>query len=80
VSQTQPEVEDVDSDNEDSDPVAEPLLEGKFGYVVDDVNSVLNPNKCDDQDELHSILGHCLILGHCFIACSKCRSRMRQAM
>ena len=49
MSQTQPEVEDVDSDNEDSDPVAEHLLEGKFGSVVDDVNSVLNPNKCDDK-------------------------------
>ena len=63
MSQIQPEVEDGDSDDKDSDPVAVRYSEGNFYSVVDDVNGVLNPGNNDDRDELHSILGHRFIAG-----------------
>ena len=62
VSQTQPEVEDVDSDDED-DYLGPHSTESDFHSVIDDVNSVLNPDNIGETDELHSILGHRFIAG-----------------
>jgi len=63
VSQTQPEVEDVDSDDETFDPVAVRYSEGNFDSVVDDVNGVLNP---DNYESSATVL---------LPVYSKCRSR-----
>jgi len=59
VSQTQPEVEDVDSDNEDdSDPIAGRYSTADFDSMASDVNNVFDPDNQCDREELDSIIEH----------------------
>jgi hypothetical protein len=61
VSQTQPEVEDVDSDDED-DYLGPHSTESDFHSVVDDVNSVLNPDNIGETDDYIQSLDTVLLL------------------
>jgi len=58
VSQTQPEVEDVDSDDEDSDPISVRYTEADFNQIADDVNGVFDPDDDLMREELEAILDH----------------------
>jgi len=52
VSQTQAEVEDVDSDDEEDDPVAVRYSETEFDSITDDVNRIFDPDDDLIREEL----------------------------
>jgi len=58
VSQNQPEVEVVDSDDEDSDPISVQYLEVDFNQIASDVNGVFDPDDNLIREELEAILDH----------------------
>jgi len=63
VSQTQPEVEDVDSDDEDSDPLSGRSSDKEATSIATDVNIVFDPDDDFAEEELDSILDHRFLSG-----------------
>jgi len=64
VSQTQPEVEDVDSDDEDdSDPIASRYSTADFDSMASNVNNVFDPDNQCNREELDYIIEHRFLAG-----------------
>ena len=63
VSQTQPEVEDVDSDDEDSDPLSGRSSDKEATSIAADVNGIFDPDDDFAEEELDFILDHRFLSG-----------------
>jgi len=62
VSQTRPEVEDVDSDDDEEDPGSVRYMEADFDEIAKDANNTFDPSS-EDMEEVEAIVDHRFVAG-----------------